>query len=134
MDHGPIKRIWRILFQEEVLLLRHYTGYNTYLLHNIDLCTKVWALYGRFCQVHTLGLPLRGSLPGHAFYMAESAIQDPLFSVRGRGFVVVLQNWPLRQIGLENGLKSHASIGLNVGLAHLKTRGGLGGLGQVDQT
>jgi hypothetical protein len=49
-----------------------------------------------------------------------------LFSVRGRGFIAVLQNWPLRQIGLENGLKSHASLALNAGLAHLKTRGGLG--------
>jgi hypothetical protein len=74
-------------------------------------------------------LALRGSLPGHAFYMAESAIYDPLFSVRGRGFIAVLQNWPLRQIGLENDLKTHASLALNAGLAHLKTRGGLGRLG-----
>jgi hypothetical protein len=26
-------------------------------IHNVELCTKVWALYGGFCHVHTLGLP-----------------------------------------------------------------------------
>jgi hypothetical protein len=88
----------------------------------------IWQILSR---AH-IKLALSGSLPGAMpFYMAESATYDSLFSVRGRGFFVLLQNWPLGQIGLENGLKSHASLALNAGLAHLNiTRWArLGGLG-----
>ncbi len=76
----------------------------------------IWQILSR---AHTK-LALRGSLwGGMPFYMAESAAYDSLFTVRGRGFIVLLQNWPFGQIGLENGLKSHASLALNAGLAHL---------------
>jgi hypothetical protein len=88
----------------------------------------IWRILSR---AH-IKLALRGSLSGGMpFYMAESATYDSLFTVRGRGFIVLLQNWPFGQIGLDHGQKSHATLALNAGLAHLNiTRWArLGGLG-----
>jgi hypothetical protein len=55
MDHGPIKGIRALYWLQYIFI------------HNVDLCTKVWALYGGFWQVHTLGLPYEAVSQGMLF-------------------------------------------------------------------